>query len=106
MQKGQFILTGTVVVAEGKFAFLIEKAGNKSRVVAEGKQINGIMVKEVTKERVVLTQGDDMEVLDLKFNPPPPGAPGVVVPAPPGGVIGPSGIPGGRIAPGAPPSGG
>jgi hypothetical protein len=101
MQKGQFVLMGTTVVADGKFAFLLEKAGNKSRVVAEGKEINGIMVKEVTAERVVLSQYDDTEVLTLRTNKLPPGAvavpvqpqhptpaappaiPGNVVPAPP-----------------------
>ena len=73
MKKDQFILMGTTVVAEGKFAFLREKAGNKSRVVAEGKEINGIMVREVTTERVVLSQYDDTEVLVLRT--PPPGVP-------------------------------
>jgi hypothetical protein len=78
MKKDQFILLGTTIVAEDKFAFLLEKAGNKSRVVAVGKEINGIMVKEVAADRVVLSQYDDTEVLLLKMNRPPPG-----VPAPP-----------------------
>ena len=68
MQKGQFLLMGTTLVPEGKFAFLLEKAGNKNRVVAEGKEINGIMVKEVTAERVVLSQHGDTEVLMLMMN--------------------------------------
>lgn len=75
MKKDQFILMGTTIVAEGKFAFLLEKAGNKSRVVVEGKEINGIIVREVTTERVVLSQYDDTEVLVLKSIKPPPGAP-------------------------------
>jgi len=74
MVKGQFILMGTTVVGKGKFAFMLEKAGNRSRVVAEGKEINGIMVKEVTTEQVVLSQYDDTEVLVLKPIKPPPGA--------------------------------
>ena len=74
MKKDQFILMGTTIVAWGKFAFLLERAGNKSRVVAEGKEINGIMVREVTTERVVLTQYDDTEVLALKSIRPPAGA--------------------------------
>ncbi len=81
MQKGQFILLGTTIVPEGKFAFLREKAGNKSRVVAEGKEINGIMVKTVRAEQVVLTQGDDSEVLMLQMNKGGPAAPAL----PPGG---------------------
>lgn len=72
MKKDQFILLGTTIVAEGRFAFLLEKAGNKSRVVAVGKEINGIVVKEVAADRVVLSQYDDTEVLLLKMNKPPP----------------------------------
>jgi hypothetical protein len=53
-------------VPEGKFAFLIEKAGNRARVVSEGKEINGITVKEVSASQVVLSQYDDTEVLTLK----------------------------------------
>lgn len=75
MKKDQFILMGTTIVAGGKFAFLLERAGNKSRVVAEGKEINGIIVKEVATERVVLSQYDDTEVLVLKMNRPPPRSP-------------------------------
>ena len=86
MKKDQFILMGTAIVAEGKFAFLLEKAGNKNRVVAEGKEINGIMVREVTKDRVVLRQYDDTEVLVLRTNKPAAGARmgGGVVPRAPG----------------------
>lgn len=78
MKKDQFILLGTTIVAEDKFAFLLEKAGNKSRVVAVGKEINGIMVKDVAADRVVLSQYDDREVLLLKMNRPAPGAPAPV----------------------------
>lgn len=66
MRKDQFVLTGTTLVPEGKFAFLLEKAGNKVRVVSEGKEINGLQVKEVSATRVVLVQHDDQEVLVLK----------------------------------------
>lgn len=66
MQKDQFILTGTTIVSEGKFAHLIEKAGNKSRVVAEGKEINGILIKEITADHVILVQYDDTERLALR----------------------------------------
>ena len=95
MVKGQFVLMGTTVVGASKFAFMIEKAGNKSRVVAEGKEINGIMVREVTTERVVLSQYDDTEVLVLKTIKPPPGVRAVLPGAPgvsrPPGVSGPPG---------------
>ena len=93
MQKGQFTLTGTIVVAGRRFALLIEKAGNRSRVVAEGKEINGIMVKEVTRERVVLSQHDDTEVLILRTNNPTPRAPAGpgVAPGAPAGIPGAAG---------------
>ena len=65
MKKDQFTLTGTTIVPEGKFAHLLEKAGNKSHVLSEGKEINGILVKEVRADRVVLTQHDDTETVML-----------------------------------------
>ena len=68
MKKDQFVLTGVTIVPEGKFAFLIEKAGGKTRVATEGKEINGIMVKEIRPDRVVLTQYDDTEVLSLRVS--------------------------------------
>lgn len=85
MKKDQFILTGVTIVPEGKFAFLTEKAGNKSRVVGEGKEINGITVKEIHPDRIVLTQYDDTEVLVLRTSKAPPAmAPPVKAPAAPG----------------------
>lgn len=75
MKKDQFILMGTTIAGASKIAFLVEKAGNKSQVVAEGKEINGIMVKEVKADRIVLSQFGDTEVLVLRTNKPPPGGP-------------------------------
>lgn len=75
MKKDQFILMGTTMAGGSKVAFLVEKAGNRSRVVAEGKEINGITVREVTADRVVLSQFGDTETLVLKTNKPPPGTP-------------------------------
>ncbi len=66
MKHDQFSLTGITILPEGKFAFLTEKIGNKSRVVQEGKEINGILVKEISNDRVVLSQYDETEVLLLK----------------------------------------
>ena len=66
MQKDQFKLTGVTLVPEGKFAYLFDKASNKTRVVGEGKEINGITVKEIRPDRVVLGQYDDTEVLQLR----------------------------------------
>jgi hypothetical protein len=66
MKKDQFTLTGTTIVPEGKFAFLLEKAINKVHVLTEGKEIYGLRVAEVLAERVTLTQYDESEVLILK----------------------------------------
>ena len=66
MQRNQFQLTGVTVLPDSKFAFLIEKAGNKSRVIKEGDQINGILVKSIAADKVVLSQFEETEVLTLK----------------------------------------
>ncbi len=87
MQKDQFRLTGITIVPGGNFAFLVEKSGNRNRVVSAGKEINGIMVKEVSANQVVLTQFDDTEILTLKTARGPlttaPAAPPVPPPAAP-----------------------
>ncbi len=66
MQAGQFVLTGTLIVDGKATAFLRENAGGKSRRVAQGEQINGMLVAEVKPDRVRLTLGDDSEDLVLK----------------------------------------
>jgi hypothetical protein len=87
MKKDQFVLTGTTLVAEGRFAHLKEKTGNKSHVVAEGKEINGILVREVKSSQVILTQYDETEVVVLITakapNPPPTAQPNPANPANP-----------------------
>lgn len=94
MKKDQFVLTGTTLVTEGKFAHLLEKAVSKSHVVAEGKEINGILVKEVRLGSVVLAQGDETEVIVLRTAKAPPVAAGA-----PSGASKPSA----NAAPGIPP---
>lgn len=66
MKKDQFNLTGTTIIADEKFAHLIEKANKKSHVVAQGKEINGLLIQEITPDHVVLTQYDDIEHLVLR----------------------------------------
>lgn len=67
MKRDQFVLTGTTIVPEGKFAHLLEKAGNKSHVIAEGNDINGINVKEIKPGQVILSQNDETEILPLRI---------------------------------------
>lgn len=94
MRKGQFLLAGTLIVGDTKFAQLIEKAGGKTHVIAEGKDINGIVIRQVAPTSVVLSQFDETEVVSLQ----PPqtaaakaaaagsGSPGQPVPPPPPGA--------------------
>lgn len=66
LQSGQFVLTGTLIIDGKATAFLRENAGGKSRRVAQGDQINGMLVAEVKPDRVKLTLGDEAEDLVLK----------------------------------------
>ena len=66
MQRGQFALTGTLVIDGKSTAFLREVAGNKSRRVLAGEKVNGMLVAEVKPDRVRLTMGDESEELLLK----------------------------------------
>ena len=60
------MLTGTLIIDGKATAFLRENAGGKSRRVAQGEQINGMLVAEVKPDRVKLTLGDEAEDLVLK----------------------------------------
>lgn len=90
MQRGQFALTGTLVIDGKSTAFLKELQGNKARKVLAGDKINGMVVAEVKADRIRLTMGDESEELVLKVgtNPRPTVAPVVAtaVPAVPAGV--------------------
>jgi hypothetical protein len=66
LQAGQFVLTGTLLIDGKATAFLRENAGGKSRRVAQGEQINGMLVAEVKPDRVRLTLGEESEDLVLK----------------------------------------
>ena len=54
MKRGQFALTGTLLIDGKNTAFLRELAGNKSRRVQAGETINGMRVTDVKADRVVL----------------------------------------------------
>ena len=98
LQPGQFVLTGTLIVDGKATAFLRESAGGKSRRVAQGEQINGMLVADVKPDRVKLTLGGESEDLVLKVaigpkstiqpGPPLPGAP--VMPGAGGGGAAPA----------------
>ena len=66
LQTGQFVLTGTMIIDGKATAFLRENAGGKSRRVAMGEQINGMLLAEVKPDRIKLTLGEESEDLVLK----------------------------------------
>ena len=82
MKRGQFALTGTLLIDGKNTAFLREVAGNKPRRVHAGETINGMRVADVKADRVVLAVGDESEELVLKVatNPRPTPAPVVATP--------------------------
>jgi hypothetical protein len=87
LQRGQFALTGTMVIGGKNTAFLRETAGGKSRRVLQGDTVNGILVADVKPDRVRLALGDESEELVLRVvtNPRPtvqPAAPAPVAAAP------------------------
>jgi len=66
MQRGQFLLSGTIVVEGKTTVFLKEANGGKARRVLQGETINGMTVAQVDPDRVKLTMGDESEELMLK----------------------------------------
>ncbi len=67
MQRGQFALTGTLLVEGKATAFLRDVNGGKARRVIQGETVNGLLVAEVKANSVRLTQGDEAEELVLKL---------------------------------------
>jgi hypothetical protein len=67
LQRGQFALSGTLMVDGKTTAFLRETNGGKSRRVAQGETVNGMVVSEIKTDRVRFTVGDESEELTLKL---------------------------------------
>jgi hypothetical protein len=66
LQRGQFLLSGTIVVDGKPTAFLKETNGGKPRRVRQGEVINGMTVAAIAPDRIKLTVGDESEELILK----------------------------------------
>lgn len=67
IQRGQFLLTGTMITEQGAVAYLKEASGTgKARSVKKGDTVNGMLVAEVKSDRIKLTLGDESEDLELK----------------------------------------
>lgn len=67
MKRGLYTLTGTTVVGNVATAVLREVNGGKARSVRKGETLNGMLIAEVTPDRVRLKQGDEFEDLPLKL---------------------------------------
>jgi len=67
MQRGQFALSGTLVIDGKATAFLREVNGGKSRRVAQGETVNGMLVAEIKPDRIRFALGDETEELALKI---------------------------------------
>jgi hypothetical protein len=106
LQRGQYVLQGTIVVGETRVAMLKEKSSGKVVRVERGKDFNGMKVVSIEKEAVTLGVGNDEEKLVLNvIKPPAPlqaaqQGPFSAVPTP-GEMAPPGGIP----VPGQPPPG-
>jgi len=98
MPKGTLTLQGVIGVGGLQVALLREKSNGKMHRVEKGKEINGMTLAGVDRDRVTLTQGGDSEVLTLVVQKGPtvaaaaPGAPGAppAAPAPAAGPFGPA----------------
>ena len=78
----RYLLLGTTLSQEGRFAFLKDAAGPRSRLVRKGDQIDGVMVVEIEPDRVRLAAGGQAEEVLLKgFSGQRPAAPAAPVQA-------------------------
>jgi hypothetical protein len=66
MKRGQFALSGTIVVEGKTTAFLKETNGGKPRRVTQGEVINGMTVASIAPDRIKLALGNETEELVLK----------------------------------------
>lgn len=66
MKKGQFVLTGTTIVDNLKYAHLIEIASGKAHTLTEGKEINGILIKQISPTRITLSMDEESEEISLR----------------------------------------
>lgn len=82
MTKGQFQLVGVMMLPEASYAILKEVSSGVTKKVEKGQAINGILLKSVEPERVVLTQYDDVETLTMKVQPSPKKAPAAAAATP------------------------
>ena len=96
MKKGQFVLVGVMITPRQNSALLRDVQTNKTETVAQGGEVRGLTLGEVTSTHVVLRQGTEVEELPLNVQmgpkgpaaappvaPPPAASPAVVPPGAP-----------------------
>jgi len=108
IQRGQFVLAGTLVTDTVAIAYLRDAGGGgKSRSVRVGESVNGMKVAEVKPDRVRLALGDEFEDLDLKVQKGPKTTIAAAPATAPGGPAAAPAAQGGAapVATGAPPAG-
>ncbi len=67
MQKGQFQLMGTIITGEMRVAVVKEVSSGKERQIVQGYTINGLQLQLVEAGRIVFTQYEDSEEIQLKI---------------------------------------
>lgn len=84
MKKGQFALTGVIIVPGQRLALLRDVTTGKSERVEQGSEIRGMLAERVDPAEIVLKLGDESEELVLMVQktpvPPQAGEPGRSVP--------------------------
>lgn len=65
MKKGQFVLSGVIIVPGQRLALLRDVTTGKSERVEQGREIRGMLAERVDPTVIVLKQGDETEELVL-----------------------------------------
>lgn len=74
--KDRYILTGTMITPEARYAHIIEKAGNRSRTVMEGTELaKDLLLVTVDANEVFVLQGEQQERLAIQTGGVAPAAP-------------------------------
>lgn len=68
MQRGQYVLMGTMVAGGKSFALLRESNGTKQVRVAQGEKIKSMVVDKVETNQIMLRLGEETETVALKTN--------------------------------------
>jgi len=87
MKKGQFVLSGVIIVPGQRLALLRDATTGKSERVEQGKEIRGMLAEQVDAGVVVLKQGSETEELLLMVQRTPLPDAGTTLPVKPSGMV-------------------